>query len=1028
MKRVISIIISGLIIVFSIVGVLVINSHTIEGDPIAQNGAMDLTDDEESKLISLDGRWEFYPGIFIFPAGPDSLDGSEAYAADEGNPFTIHENIKRYVKVPGDWGEAMDSRESSNSSGTYRLIINVPQEGQFGIKTSTIRTSARIYMNGKEVVLLGNPSLDRSDFIPASRYKTGFAESIDSKIELVVQVSSYDYRAGGILKSIKFGSYNAIMDQNNKSRAVDVLMASVTLASALYFFLQWLQRRDELYLLYFGGAVFFMSVYLSTMDEQIITMVWDYGFFTRIRLQIAMMIMVTFCFLKFVQYFFKESYKTKISKALSGMLLGLLLFVFNDLDRPWTVPMGVMQSFIAVGLVVSYCYILWVLLRTMYINSEFADYILVITASIFSYWIVIIMKMLFEFEISHIPSVLIIFVMLGISMMMTERLELDHRKVKQFADRLVLSDNMKDSFLARTSHELRTPIHVITNLTKLILEGRKGSLNFSQQEDLIFIYNESKRLARLVDDLLDASSIEKGRVKIRLESVDLNYVVEGLVGEMKMLIAENKQIKILNQIPVNFPPINADTDRFKQIIYNLLHNAIKFTDAGRITITASSKGEQAEIRIADTGTGIGKNHIENIFDSHYKENEKINEDGFGLGLTVVKHLVEIHGGTIGVESVKGEGTCFYFTIPFYEQGGEVAGAKKDDFPPAVMEGRGYNRVEGNTEYTILIVDDEPSNQKVLLDIIKQMGHNALSAGKGEQVMPILSKNSVDLIILDIMLPDMSGDLVCKNIRKEYSMSELPVLILTASGRISDLMKSFEYGANDFQMKPADGDELISRIQSLLLMKESAKEGMRKEFQYFYSQISPHFLYNTLNTIIGLSYKDIENARTALFNLSIYLRGKMNLYQQKSFISLESELELITAYLEIEKMRYMDRLKLEFDIEDGVSAMIPPLTLQPLVENSIHHCMVGDNEITIRISAKRAKDGLISITVGDNGPGIPLEMQRRLLSGENKRLGFTNVMKKINMQKRSSIAIESEPGKGTLVMILVPEVEYESCFD
>lgn len=205
------------------------------------------------------------------------------------------------------------------------------------------------------------------------------------------------------------------------------------------------------------------------------------------------------------------------------------------------------------------------------------------------------------------------------------------------------------------------------------------------------------------------------------------------------------------------------------------------------------------------------------------------------------------------------------------------------------------------------------------------------------------------------------------------------------------------------------------------MKESVREGLTKEFQYFYSQISPHFLYNTINTIIGLSYKDVKKARKALTNLAIYFRGKLEVYKEETLISLESELELVTAYLEIEEMRHEDRLKVEIDIDEDINTMIPPLTLQPLVENSIRHGIMPKGEGSVKILAKN-QEGLVIIRVEDDGVGISVDKQKKLLSEKNDRLGFKNVMNKIKIVKGANLQLDSKEGSGTRITITLPGVK------
>lgn len=1036
-KRIFSIIISITLILLTMSSLLYIKYKTEEFDFYVNKGVMDLENwsMDRGELLNLDGSWEFYPGLLIEP----EMGIYNEYKIDD-SVFNGSENerLRQYIDVPGTWNSALTTNGSASGSATYRMVINLPVEGIYGIKTSTIRTSAKIFLNGMEVSSIGNPSLDYSTFVPASRLVTGFTGSLNKQIELVIISSSYDYRAGGILKSIKFGEFDAITKQENINKAVDSMAIAACLAAAFYFLFQWLQRKEDIFMVYFSSSSLFMAIYLSTLNEQILYLFINYDFYQRIRVQIVCMVAIAFCFLKFVQHFFRQHKKNKIIKVISIGLLPILLLTFNTPGNPFFIPAGVSQAMIAAGMMVSYSYILWVMMKSLKKEQDSQEYILVISALLFSYWLAIIMKMLFEMEVKQIPLVIIMMISVSTSLLMSNRLQQDQRRAKALAEELVSYDKMKNDFLAKTSHELRTPLHVIMSLSKLMLEGRKGALNAAQQEDLIFVNHESIRLARLVDDLLDASSIEMGSIPLKKERVELKPIVSDLIQEMALLIPAEKQLSIESEILEDTPCLYVDPDRLKQIIYNLVHNSIKYTQRGRIFITTSLDAEKTgflRIKIADTGTGIAEKDLKKIFDSLYRCSDQIaGDEGMGLGLTIVKHLVEGHGGSIDVASVVGEGTYFSLTLPLCEGENETGflqkETRKEQADKADKNEKKYkilseslkDRSPDNTfARRVLIVDDEVSNQKVLAEILAEDNHSILFAKTGGEVMPLLRRYNVDLVILDIMLPDMAGDLVCKKIREEFSMSDLPVLMLTASGRMGDIKKSFEYGANDFIKKPADIDELRSRINSLLLMKGAVEEGLRKEFQYFYTQISPHFLYNTLNTIIGLSFSDMEGARKALYNLGTYLRGKMDFHRQKNLVSLDSELELITAYLEIEELRHKDRLKIKWDIEEGVEAMLPPLTLQPLVENSVRHGLSREKELNIQITIRKSKDDLISIMIKDDGPGIPKDVREELLSGEGKGIGFASVIKRINLIRGASIDINSQVGLGTLVRIEIAEV-------
>lgn len=1019
-KIIISIIVSMAIILTSALYIYNINFSKTNSSYKATNGILNLQSWEKIRNVYLDGEWEFYPGVLLDPS-------------DGVNIFENYSQIRKYVEVPGSWESYIDNNGEADGSGTYRLIIKLPKDERYGIKTRTIRSSSRIYLNGEEVANMGNPSLDRNNFKPASKYKIGFGKSNNQELEIVIHVSSYEYRSGGIIRSIEFGTQESILRRDQMDRGIDGLIISVCLVLSIYFFLTYLQRGKDLYLAYFSGTSFFMGLYLSTMNEQLLDLVLSYDFITRTRIQILCMIMVTVCFLKFTYYFFKEYRNKKVMNIITGIMLLNLLCIFNNPESSPSIPFVMVQILIIIGMLISYCYIFYILLKAIYNKSDSLGYILVIASSVASYWISLILKTLLELDLGYLPVILIFVIMVGVALLMSYKLQLDYQEVKNLSKRLIDYDQLKDEFLARASHELRTPLHVILNLTKSLIEGKKGTLNPRQQEDLFFINKEGKRLTRLVEDLLDASQINKGETKLRLGPIQVYKIVDDILREMRLLIPENKKLVLINKIPETFPALKADPDKFTQIIYNLVNNAIKFTESGEVIVSAYTDNGQAIIQVTDTGIGIEEKHMEEIFDIFYQNNQVDDgNEGLGLGLSIVKHLVESQGGKVHVESVYGTGSSFKVTLPLYEDElDEVESVEtiNDDYP-IKSYGVKYSLEKEMPNYidshTVLIVDDELSNRRVMADIISDMGLNIIFAENGKDAIITVEKNKVDLIVLDFMLPDMSGDQVCKEIRQKYSIAELPILVLTASGRNIDLLNAFENGANDFLKKPADAEELRSRIQSLILMKSSVEEGLKKEFQYFYSQISPHFLYNTLNTIIGLSYKDSEKTRKALNNLSIYFRGKLDLHRGKDFIPLESELELVTAYLEIEQLRYGDRLKIEYDIEEDLMAMIPPLTLQPLVENSIRHGLATKKGGGwLKISARSHLDS-VCITIEDNGVGMCTEKQQELLNGNSKRVGFTNVAEKIKILKGASLELDSKEGEGTKITIIIPEVKsYES---
>lgn len=1000
--------ISLLTIILSVLYIYHINFLKPQGEFISQNGFMDLSTWDMNGNIFLDGQWDFYPHVLINPEEED---------------FDSYKDIRRTISVPGDWSDSLNDNHSPNGSGTYRLRIKVSKDQLYGIKTRTIRLANKVYINKGKIIETGKPYIDIKNYLPDSKYKIGFGASVNTEIDLVIQVSSYDYRSGGIIKSIEFGTSESIIKRDRADRIVDGTIISICFVLGLYIFLLSIERKTEKYVLYFSLTTLFMSLYLSTMNEQLLNMFISYNYYNRLLIQVVAMILVTISMLRFIYLLFRKNIKSNVSNILTVILSTNLIFFFLFYkSKNFLGFTNFIQPMVLTSIGVSYLYISSVLARAIYHKIDQSGYINLISTSLFSYWVALIFKVIFELDLGYLPDMMILVMMTASILLMRERQQADYRQVKSLSKRLISYDKLKDEFLAKASLELRKPMETIANISDSLMEGKSGTLNEKQQNNLRAINMESKQLGRIVDDFLYASDFHKNNTDYNLVEVNPYKIIQELLGEMSLLIENHKSIRLVNKVPKKGISILVDIDKFTQIIYNLVHNSIKFSESGDIVVSAYQKDKQVFFEIKDKGRGIKKDQLDHIFEAFYRATDgRDDSEGFGLGLPIVEHLLKLHGGDIEIESLYGEGTLVKFSLPIAEIG-HVLSQDNEHYVSREDDKNLLMGLDNLEEHTLLVADNDEANRNRILDVANNMGLRTMVAKTGEEILEIVNKYKVDLIILDLVMAEGPATMVCKEIRKNYSLLELPIVFLTASGRNISLLSSLDCGANDFIKKPSDKEEVESKIRSLIKMKESAKEGLRKEFQYFYSQISPHFLYNTINTIIGLSYNDSELAREALNNLSVYLRGKLDLYKDEDLILLETELELVEAYLEIEKMRYGDRLKVHYDIEENIKLMIPPLTIQPLVENSILHGLSKkEGGGWIKISLKREEDDYISIAIEDNGLGISREKQEEIISGESGRIGFKNIVEKIKLLKGSSLNIESELGKGSKITIKLKEV-------
>ena len=400
------------------------------------------------------------------------------------------------------------------------------------------------------------------------------------------------------------------------------------------------------------------------------------------------------------------------------------------------------------------------------------------------------------------------------------------QRERALVNRLQQIDQLKDQFLANTSHELRTPLNGIIGITESLKDGAAGKLPEAAQENLDLIVNSGKRLSNLVNDILDFSKLKNKDIELNIKPADLHAVAD-IVIKLLEPSAREKSLLLINNIPRDIALVDADENRLQQILYNLIGNAIKFTKDGQVEVRSKKTKDHLLIEVLDTGIGIPEDQFESIFNSFEQgDGSTIREyGGTGLGLSVSKQLVELHGGTIAVSSELGKGSIFSFKLPLSDQKRteETSPPNENEIIPKLSESKlesteATPEIHSQNQSTIrvLVVDDERINRKVLHNHLELAGYQITEASSGEEAIDKLSKSDrFDLILLDIMMPGLSGFEVCEKIREQYLASELPVIMLTAKNRVTDLVNGFNSGANDYLTKPFSKNELLSRIRTHL---------------------------------------------------------------------------------------------------------------------------------------------------------------------------------------------------------------------
>ncbi len=986
-------------------------NHLNEASPIAKNGVLDLTNwrVDEKEVIKLDGEWEFYWQQLLNPVEAkerSSVPGSDAVI----------------VPVPGEWVNYSSKGESFPVIGyaTYRLRILLPsnESTQWAIKTTHIRISHDMYINGEFVGSSGTPGMTKKTSVNGNvPYSTVFSSN-ERTLDLVIRVSNFEGFSSGISHSIYFGTPNGIKDFEQFRIAVAVSLFSGLFIIGLYFLGLFFQRRSMVELSDFSmfcmSASAFSFIYFERLLLRVIP---DIDIILNLYVQIVCGLLTVVFLTRYLTRILPMVYSQRWSNWMTRYLV-VLIVVLPFIPADYYYSTTVILAFTLFGMMT---YHLVQLVRTFYLKIQSSEYIALGMISIFLVMVITITNVFFPTDPYYFfPIGLMIFV-ISQALFMSQNYTEKYETITSLLDRLKQLDGVKDEFLAKTSHELKTPLNGMINLSQSLLDGSGGPLTKAQSEDIILMRDLGTRLTTLVNDLLDYSKMKHGDLLLSVRVIDVHAVIAAVVDLFRFSI-KNKSLTIHLLIAPGTFWIMADENRFYQIVYNLVDNALKYTNQGSITISARHEHSFVWVTIADTGVGIPPELHEKIFESFEQVEPALtrSQGGVGLGLAITKQLVELQGGTITVESEPGKGTSMSFAIPqgLQKDSSDVAIAQvsiptNSLLLPTPLEEKAH--LEGAR---ILVVDDEYSNRKALNNILSLHGYQVVEAQAGEDALTVLEGDArFELIILDIMMPGMSGYEVCRNIRERRSAIDLPILMLSAKSLPGDLDAGFQAGANDFLEKPFHRTELLARVQTLIRMKEAIDERLKVEMDMLQMQIQPHFIFNCISTMISYCYTDPEKAGQLLHHFSQYLRHFINLMEHQSVTTVADELNHIECYVSLDEARFDKDFLVEMEVDEtALFCEIPALLIQPLVENALQHAFVGDEtDGKVVVSIKIVDDGL-RITVKDNGVGIDESIVRQLhqFTDFGESVGLLNVHRRLLNLTGRGLEIESGPGQGTVV--------------
>ena len=367
----------------------------------------------------------------------------------------------------------------------------------------------------------------------------------------------------------------------------------------------------------------------------------------------------------------------------------------------------------------------------------------------------------------------------------------------------------KSRFLANMSHELRTPLNAVIGITEMLIEDTEETGNGTAREPLERISRAGKHLLQLINEVLDLSKIEAGKLEINYEMIDVAALVNDLVGEVEPLAAKNAN-RFVVECPPDIGTVHSDPTRLRQIILNLLSNACKFTEGGRVSLSVSRRRSNGEeflaARVADTGIGMTEEQLAKLFQEFSQADSSTTRKygGTGLGLAISDRLCRIMGGTIEVESKVGVGTTFSMRLPV-DRVDRVGVADATAMPTAATT---VEHVRPARTNRVLVIDDDPTVRDLMRRYLSREGFDVVTAAGGREGLEFARELHPSVITLDVFMPDLDGWSVLQALKQDGDLRRIPVILMTIS---DEKQKGITLGASGYLTKPVDRAQLAQLL-------------------------------------------------------------------------------------------------------------------------------------------------------------------------------------------------------------------------
>lgn len=779
----------GALYVFLLIVAGIFSQHCRANDPrypsvSAQKGVLDLRQVDLAKNSSLlQGDWGFYWKQLLKPG-------------QTGTP-------PAYIKYPERWRDLTLNGQQLPSQGyaTYTLTILLPaNRPRLSLEVPDVYCAYNLFIDDSLMANNGVPAETKEKAIPFWTTQVVVLPADRDTLQVTLQVANFWHSKGGPYKNIVIGERYKLAVKNRQDRAFDLVLAGCLFMGGLFFFGFFLFGRRDKAILYFSLFCIVYSYRMVGTSLYVLHSVFpELDWFVTVRVEYLCLVLAVALFSRYIRHVYPKDAPRQVVNVITGisLLYGLIIL---------TTPPLFFTQWINFFLIIMFLYIgfaFYVCIRAVKFKRVGATFALVSCGILLLVFLVI---NLHYFRLI-LPSKWLIFAGYVLffflqSLVLSYRFAFTLNKATEQAQQGLQA---KTEFLSTMSHEIRTPLNVVIGMTHLLLRNNPRK---EQEENLNVLLFSANNLLSIVNDILDYNKIEAGKINFETVPMDVNSIARNIIGGLQNKAYEKQIDLIVETESILTRKVSGDPTRLSQVIYNLVHNALKFTEHGSVKLSVKAKSitdtsVTLEFQVADTGIGIAPEKQKMIFERFTQADSSVSRSygGTGLGLAIIKGILNLQGVALQLKSEPGKGSVFYFTQNFPLTNEPVEQELKK---PATKTN--VKQLEG---VSILVVEDNPFNIMVAKSLLEQSGALVDVAGNGVEALEKVAQGKYRLILMDLNMPVMDGFEATRELRKRGET--IPIIALTASLPAEVEKEVQASGLSGIVVKPFNPDELFRVI-------------------------------------------------------------------------------------------------------------------------------------------------------------------------------------------------------------------------